>query len=588
MKRIPILTTLLLSLLALAACQKTDDAAPDGMVEIFAESMNGNGKVVLDGLSATWRSGDEIRINGTTATVERCEGHAYISSATLQPTTNRALYPASLEVANWGTDNPVVTLPAYYHYRTDSSGHQVLDLPMAAYSNSRTSPLQFKHLTGALYVTVKNTGATARTLQSVTVRSNTYALSGTLRVALNTDSLVAASTTGTADDRAVTLVFDKVVTLANGESVRVMIPVRPVRSDNNFTIEVKSYASGQQSSYLSSRTQTSGSDHSLARNELGYAPMDIPVDDETTVSVVPYNSSTFKYEIYSSLDFVKMTEAINNEWLSNDAIYQLMNDIDMSGSSITTINNDSFRGKILGNNHIISNLTINGIQDESNAYCGLFKLLRPQAVIQNITFENLSLANENVDSKTLYVGAIEAYNGSANSMVTISDCSVNIGSFSDGGAGDVYFGGLIGCLESSVEVRISNCHVSTSNLGVEGKNIWWGGLIGLNGGRNKSTSIENSSWTRKENSTITFNARNYVKLGGLIGQKTNFSFQINSCVVSGRFEVTAVSDVNYVGSLIGQYGSLGSATFSGDNNTSEFSASLNDVEIRPINYFGNN
>lgn len=588
MKRIPILTTLLLGLLALAACQKTDDAAPDGMVEIFAESMNGGGKVALDGLSAIWCSGDAIRINGTTATVKRRGDHAYISAA-LQP-TNRALYPASLEVANWGTDNPVVTLPAYYHYRTDESGRQVLDLPMAAYSNSSTSPLQFKHLTGALYVTVKNTGTTARTLQSVTVRSNTYALSGTLRVALNTDSLVAASTTGTADDRAVTLVFDEEVTLANNESVRVMIPVRPVRSDNNFTIEVKSYASGQQSSFLSSKTQPSGSDHSLARNELGYAPMDIPVDDETTVPVVPYNSSTFKYEIYSSLDFVKMTEAINNEWLSNDAIYQLMNDIDMSGSSIETIDNELFGGKILGNNHTISNLTINGIQDENNAYCGLFKLLRPQAVIQNITFDNLSLINNSVGSSTLYVGAIEACNPNSSSTTkTFTNCTINIGRFNDGDAiGNVYFGGLIGCLGSSVEVRLSNCHVSTSNLSVNGNNIWWGGLIGFNGGMNKATKIENSSWSCRENTTITFSAGNYVKLGGLIGQKTHYSFQIDGCVVSGRFEVTAVSNTNYVGSLIGQYGSLGSATFSGDNNTSEFSASLNDVEIRPINYFGNN
>lgn len=582
MKRIPILTTLLLSLLALAACQKTDDAAPDGMVEIFAESMNGGDKVALDGLSAIWRSGDEIRINGSTATVKRRGDHAYISNASISEGTNRALYPASLSTVNWGTDNPVVTLPAYYHYRTDGSGHQVLDLPMAAYSNSRTSPLQFKHLTGALYVTVKNTSANPRTLQSVTVKSNLYALNGTLRVALNTPGLVEASTTEAAAERAVTLVFDKVVTLANGESVRVMIPVRPVRSDNNFTIEVKSYASGQQSSYLSSRTQTSGSDHSLARNELGYAPMDIPVDAETTVPVLTLNAD--KYEIYTPYDFKLMTEAIRGNWFSNNsAKYYIMEDIDMTDISITTINNDLFGGWIIGNNHTVSNLTINGIQDVNNAYCGLFKLLRPQAVIQNITFENLSLANENVDSKTLYVGAIEAYNGSASSMVTISDCSVNIGSFSDGGAGDVYFGGLIGCLESSVEVRISNCHVSTSNLGVGGKNIWWGGLVGNI--TNSKLYISSSSWRGEGNTTI--DATTNVKVGGLVGQKGLSPITITSDTVSGRMVVSAGGSTRWVGSFIGFHSQYASDTFSGDTCTVGFSASLNRVEVQPIKKIGN-
>lgn len=581
MKRIPILTTLLLSLLALAACQKTDDAAPDGMVEIFAESMNGNGKVVLDGLSATWRSGDEIRINGTTATVERLEGHAYISSATLQPTTNRALYPASLEVANWGTDNPVVTLPAYYHYRTDSSGHQVLDLPMAAYSNSRTSPLQFKHLTGALYVTVKNTGATARTLQSVTVRSNTYALSGTLRVALNTDSLVAASTTGTADDRAVTLVFDKVVTLANGESVRVMIPVRPVRSDNNFTIEVKSYASGQQSSYLSSKTQPSGSDHSLARNELGYAPMNIPVG-ETPTPVLTLNVD--KYEIYTPYDFKLMTDAIRGNWFSNNsAKYYLMNDIDMTGIELIPIDNINFIGTIEGNNHTISNLTIKGVKVSDSVFCGLFLRTGFGMTFQNITFDNLSLINKNVGSSTLYVGAIEACNpNSSGTTKTFTNCTIDIVRFNDGGAtGTVFFGGLIGCLNDAAPVNISRCHVTTPAINLSCTTTRLGGMIGLNAG-SELTTMNGSSWTGAGTTSIT---STNVYAGGLIGQKTS-RFNVANCTVTGRMEVVSNSSYHYIGSYIG-YLNTAAYNFDNGNNTTGFSASLNGNEINPVKIIGN-
>ena len=419
----------------------------------------------------------------------------------------------------------------------------------------------------------------------MTVRSNTYALSGTLRVALNTAGLVAASTTGTADDRAVTLVFDEEVTLANGESVRVMIPVRPVESDNNFTIEVKSYVSGQSISYLSSKTQTSGSNHSLARNQLGYAPMDIPVATETTVPVVPYNSSTFKYEIHSSLDFVKMTEAINNEWLSNDAIYQLMNDIDMSGSSIETIDNELFGGKILGNNHTISNLTINGIQDVNNAYCGLFKMLRPQAVIQNITFENLSLANENVDSKTLYVGAIEACNpNSSNYTKTFSNCTINIGRFNDGGAtGTVFFGGLIGCLNDATPVNISRCHVTTPAINlIRCTTTRLGGMIGQNSG-SELTRIENSSWTGAGTTTI---KSSNVYAGGLIGQKGTGRFIAANSTVTGRMEVIS-SDYHYIGSLIGHLNAMAPYDVDGGNNTTGFSAFLNGDEINPVKKIGN-
>lgn len=586
MKRILNLTTLVLALLTLAGCERADDTAPDGMVEIFAESMNGNGKVVLDGLSAIWCSGDAIHINGSTATVERRGDHAYISNASISEGTNRALYPASLSTVNWGTDNPVVILPAYYHYRTDGSGRQVLDLPMAAYSSGSSNPLRFKHLTGALYVTVKNTGDNPRTLQSVTVRSNTYALSGTLRVALNTDGLVAASTTGTADDRAVTLVFDKVVTLANGESVRVMIPVRPVGSDNNFTIEVKSYESGRSTSYLSSRTQASGSNHSLARNELGYAPMDIPVGVEPTVPVVPFNNSTFKYEIFSALDFKLMTDVIRNKrYITNRTpIFSIMGDIDMAGMEVTPIDNIDFTGTIEGNNHTISNLTIKGVKVSDSVFCGLFLKTGFGMTFQNITFDNLSLINENVGNLTLYVGAIEAYNpnSSETNTKTFSNCTINIGQFVHGGAtGTVYFGGLIGCLSGAVKVNISRCHVTTPAINLSCTTTRLGGMIGQNAG-SELTTIDGSSWTGAGTTSIT---STYVYAGGLIGQKTS-RFNVANCTVTGRMEVVSNSSYHYIGSYIG-YLNTAAYNFENGNNTTGFSASLNGDEINPVKNIGN-
>lgn len=579
MKKILTLTTLFAALLTLVGCEKTEDDTPDGMIEIFAESMNGGSKVILDGLNATWRSGDEIRINGSTATVERRGDRAYISDASISEGTNRALYPASLSTVNWGTDNPTITFPAYYHYRTDSAGHQVLDLPMAAYSTGST-PLQFKHLTGALYITVKNTSANSRTIQSVTVKSNTYALNGNVTVAMNTADLISART-GMLSERVVTLVFDEVVNLATNASVQVMIPILPVGSDNKFTIEVKSYEEGQTTSYLSSRSQTSKVDHSLARNQLGYAPMDIPVGE--TPTPVLTDSGAHMYVIRSATDFVKMTEAINNSWLPNDAKYYLTCDLDMQGISVTTINNDAFVGRIEGENLSISNLVINGIKDGNKAYCGLFKSLRPNAVIQNITFNNLSLVNENVDT-TLYVGAIEAfYPNSSSSTMSISNCTVNIGSFSDGGAtGNVFFGGLIGCLDDAVPLDISSCHVSTPTLNISGNNIRLGGLIGQSNG-SSGLNIENTSWSGIGTTTISCTN---VWAGGLVGQKSLGVFKLQNCTVSGRMVVTTTGSTHYIGSLIGFQSTLGSFNITGEN-TSGFSASIDGVEVSPIKNIGN-
>lgn len=580
MKKILTLTTLFAALLTLVGCEKTEDDTPDGMIEIFAESMNGGSKVILDGLNATWRSGDEIRINGSTATVKRRGDRAYISDASISEGTNRALYPASLSTVNWGTDNPTITFPAYYHYRTDNTGHQVLDLPMAAYSTGST-PLQFKHLTGALYITVKNTSANSRTIQSVTVKSNTYALNGNVTVAMNTADLISART-GVLRERVVTLVFDEVVNLSTNASVQVMIPILPVGSDNKFTIEVKSYEEGQSTSYLSSRSQTSEAYHSLARNQLGYAPMDIPVGE--TPTPVLTDSGAHMYVIRSATDFVKMTEAINNSWLPNDAKYYLTCDLDMQGISVTTINNDAFVGRIEGENLSISNLVINGIKDGNKAYCGLFKSLLPNAVIQNITFNNLSLVNVSVGTLPLYVGAIEAYYpDQSNTTLSLSNIIVEIGSFDDGGAtGNVFFGGLIGCLEDAVPLDISSCHVSTPTLNISGNNIRLGGLIGQSNGSSR-LNIENTSWSGIGTTTISCTN---VWAGGLVGQKSVGVFSSQNCTVSGRMVVTATGSSHYIGSLIGFQNISGSFNITGEN-TSGFSASLNRSEIQPIKNIGN-
>lgn len=583
MKKILTLTTLFAALLTLVGCEKTEDDTPDGMIEIFAESMNGGSKVILDGLNATWRSGDEIRINGSTATVERRGDRAYISDASISEGTNRALYPASLSTVNWGTDNPTITFPAYYHYRTDGAGHQVLDLPMAAYSTGST-PLQFKHLTGALYITVKNTSANPRTIQSVTVKSNTYALNGSVTVAMNTADLISART-GMLSERVVTLVFDEVVALATNASVQVMIPILPVRSDNKFTIEVKSYEEGQSTSYLSSKSQTSEVDHSLARNQLGYAPMNIPVG-ETTTPVLTYTGA--QYEIRTANDFVKMTEAINNQWYSNTANYKLMNDIDMVGHVITPITYAGFNGVINGDGHVVKNLTINSILLNNDTYrCALFCTGSPGAEVKNIQFDELTLNHTVSTTNSIFMGCIFGYYENSSNAVTVSinNCLVRYRMINVQGAnGEVRIGGLVGDIEGAhAGLNISESYVEMPNITINGNTIYFGGLVGYNG--NANASISQSYWIGNE---ISLNATNNVLAGGLMGFKGNAPLFASNIKVQGRIVASSVSGAKrFVGALVGEYSRNDLANITNDT-ISNFSASMNGVKISPIGYWGTN
>lgn len=87
--------------------------------------------------------------------------------------------------------------------------------------------------------------------------------------------------------------------------------------------------------------------------------------------------------------------------------YYLMNDIDMSG--VATTFPDAFVGEILGNGHTVKNLTVTKTQSRTGVYYGLFNELGGNAVIRDITFENLrvvvSLTNQQ-NSKITYLGAL--------------------------------------------------------------------------------------------------------------------------------------------------------------------------------------
>lgn len=581
------------SLLALAfpfvGCEKEMDEG-DGMIEIFAETMGSNSKVRLDGANSTWENGDPICINGENVSVVRGDNNrAYISYANPQ-SVNRAVYPASLAAnSNLSSDSISLNFPAYYHYRTDASGHQLLDVPMAARSTDRES-LRFKHLTGALYVTVRNTASVPLTLQSVTVASNWYQLNGSRTIDLselsNESGTISPIRTSNNDNRNyVTLVFDTGYTLATNASLRVMLPVLPVGGNdsykNDFTIRVKTCSTNKQNFYLHSQSQTSGTDHTLARNELGYATTEITVTNETPTPTIDQEGR--HYVVRTPLDFKLMTENITSGDITGNAYIDILADLDMTDIPVKTINNASnhFWGTIDGHNHRISNLTIKSRLLNSIYYCALFSSSDNNIQIKNIRFDGLVLNHQGVgsndDSYVHLAGLICEIQGNTLNLNsdTINYSAINV----TNAIGAIYFGGLV--CEPQV-INITNCSVTMPNISISGKSFYWGGFIASVNSTN--TTITSSSWSGSVNLTATNTAR----VGGFIGQKLASNLTITNCSVNGGFAITNSKQYNYLASLIGQYTPNSQNTVTIDNNNINVTITLNGQSISPVPQYNNN
>ncbi len=549
MKKLLAGMALLACMFVLAGCTKEEDHLDDGLIEIFAESMSGNAKVLLDGASSTWVNGDPIRINSDEVNVVKMDGHAYINYPD-PPSVNRAVYPASLTTSALTSDVVTLNFPAYYHYRTDGDGHQILELPMAAYSTDN-NPLQFKHLTGALYVTVTNSAAVPLTLQSITVSSSAYQLNGNRSIDFRALESISGRVANNVSELSVTMLFDTGHILASGESVKVMIPVMPVGGvegyKNAFTIGIRAHSVDQSTFYSYNRSQSSGDDHILMRNVLGYAPASITSGDEGNPELDIDNRA---YVVRTSMDFVAMMNAIARGVANNDAVFNIINDLDMSGITIRTINAPLYRGEINGNNHVIDNLTIESL-DMGNAgvFCGLFKNVGGIFNIHDISFNHLVLKSQVRTSYTLYMGAIIAeYEQEEGGTIYLNNCNVNITStIIENANAAIYFGGLIGSVGSSNSHQISNCSINISNQSIScNTTVRWGGIIGTTG-----TSI-----TKIENSTVTasssLNAVRHIYAGGLISNKASSTLTATGCTTSGTIETSAGGN-RYIGKMIGYY-----------------------------------
>lgn len=532
-----------LLLLLLAACTKEN---LDPRMEIFVEKMQGNGKLTLDGVNATWDNGDTIRLNGTFPIVERDNGHAYLRNAVSQ-STNRALFPTCLVTSGPATDNITVTLPHEYDYRSDGS-HQILTLPMAARASDGEA-LNFKHLTGALCFVLNNTSGHALTIDRITVTSSAYQLSGERSINLNNIESLGSVTCTTAADRTVSMTFTKQTLVINHNgTANVVLPIAPVGSDNIFTVTVSCHDQGFR--YTFTKTQgESKTDRSLSRNQIGYAAMTL--SGGTPLPLFTGNGDgASPYYITNSSEFLLMVEAISNNWKDpnekyyNTCDFRLSNTIDLSGTTINPIR--GFRNaQFDGNGKTLRNLTINSRGDT----CAFFS--NPISVtLSDLTLENLTLKHSG-NADNLFLSGFCGYLRNS----SLQNCDVNGLTLSvSGTVNNLYFGSLAAYAYQDND--FDHCDFTTANaLSLSATAIFYGNLIGrsTHGGEDHNLSLSNCTATTSAVSLTSTTGIHYA--GGLVGHNSGENLTLNTCSFNGTFTLSAPTSTNYIssGGLAGRH-----------------------------------
>ena len=244
----------------------------------------------------------------------------------------------------------------------------------------------------------------------------------------------------------------------------------------------------------------------------------IAVDESKRV----INQTTFTkgetYFVTNSDDLVKLQDLVNSGVDTTDVTFELTSNIDMKGINfrgIGTAGGDVdatdftkiFKGDFKGNNHVISNLTIN----TTESYVGLF------AGVLGGSIDSVGLENCDI-SGTIGVGGLVgggAYGSITNSYATGSVTgTTNVGGLVGEGSiatitncyatasvtGYNYVGGLVG---SGYMATITNCYATASVTGDE----FVGGLVGF---CSSGSSITNSYATGSVTGTGS-------SVGGLVG-----------------------------------------------------------------------
>lgn len=539
----------------LVGCKKCDD----GMrFSIFTEPFNGGVKVEVNGLESSWRTGDQVWVNGQTGAVEIVNNNSVLTMDEAVDNWNRnyyAAYPASMVTSGNQNGELTVSLPQVYQYNEDATTYrQLLELPMVA--TTTNDQIAFKHLTGALIVKVQNTTNRNIMLDYVMVQSSTSALSGTGTVdvdANNPQMIFDADTTHT-----VIMYFDEHhVTMRSDASTTkdIMIPIAPTSGvGHQFTVTVRAHT--QNSPYLYYLFNGKSTGGNMARNEVGIAPVSNLPEGHFVGQGTPANP----YLIQNKEDYKHFVHCVCMNKL-NEEKYKLVNDINFHGATVIleAPNNGigKFFGVFNGNGKQLKNASVQGaryvLSGTSHYYLSLFPALAG-GVVKDLSVSDVNLiAPQGNSLSNIYAGGlschVEAYSGGASIQnVQVSNVSFDYPSTSST-VSNVFIGGIVGKVEEngSGTLTMTSCRYEQQTVGdysvsSNAGTVYWGGLIGMADGADVTLAecqVGFGGNQQTTGTTVNSSASSLNYVGGAIGKSTNNTVQITtSLLLEGHIQFT--------------------------------------------------
>ena len=508
--------------LLVVSCQP-ESLMPEGMLRVSTEPLAQRGKAVVNGTASTWQDGDQIRFsNGTLTTVSVVDGNYYISQSGIVSGTS-AVYPASI-VKDAGAGVWTLTLPESYQYAIDGGGHQVVEMPLAAYYTGDGSVF-FKHLTGGLYFTIINNTGSDVVLDRVTVENETFYMNGTTlplssidAAFLGGDRVFAGSGSDAARKR-VSLLFNDGYALASGSSKQFLVPVPAFGSDAAFTITVYAH-NGLVSRYLFNQKQSVAHTSHISAAEVGYA--NISLGDNVQSHPFEGNGTyASPYQIYTKEDYLRMVDSVNgsNGASYSNKYYDIAADINMGGETVDGLRD--FAGVIDGKGHTLSHVCFGNSSDASKL--GFISNVQAD---KNDTIRNLTLDYVSFTSGGQCVGAFIGSADAGRPYVVLNNCHLGHITYNTLASGTVNVGGIIGFARHTM-----------SN----------GGWIILNG-----CSINQPIILTSEQTSPTTK----IFVGGIVGNQafTTKPFEVTDCEINADFSIDAPSAAICVGGVTGNGG----------------------------------
>jgi len=220
---------------------------PEGAFLLTAErkSQDHGTKTAAQGNRVYWVNGDQVYLRGNTYSVTVDNGKAYISGAPSGEGDIYGYYPATIKPDSPNQDNVTISIPNNY---TSSfvGGRQIIQLPMIGKAAADASGIEFKHLTAAMFVRIKNTSDYDLVLDAVSVSSANQKLCGSTVLHFDQENFGFYTGGYVATDAAkqVTVNFSDSPVIGHGGSniKEVQVPILPINS-GDLTISVYAHRS---------------------------------------------------------------------------------------------------------------------------------------------------------------------------------------------------------------------------------------------------------------------------------------------------------------------------------------------------------